>query len=566
MAHNNLATMMKEQTTAKQLTELMKDIVQTITAPEDTRKRLREKVEDVCGNQREREHSRRVEEFAFKVPTRSIEKWTEELRSNGIEPVKDVHFKTEHSVNYVNTAKKSWTVNEDAEAWKAVDAARDEFDRKEERRLDSLKEGEEKVKREMSRDDLAILFDETKRKARKKNREAKLVQPKWIIAERTQNNDAQYEDKELRFKERGEKSSKDDIRDTDWFQNVMNIAQLGERLGYTERHYKNVLGRFISWFNPELAIVTDPLHATDIARFLMRLHMPDTEEERIDKQLNRLTRKAGTSLRPVMAYLYEIVSAKYRDLPQNEKDPEIRKEMVRGLVRFTRGDLQVQIVQAIEYARKKKDKIDWRVLLEKSIEAELTQGMPQEDIKFVNEDKDNAATHKLYNVCMGVASSFEPRAVPETGESREPDRLKLHTVETKKGERTGNKQKSYSESNASGTSAVNRRDNSSYNRDRTPDRRDSRSHSRKYSNRRDTSREDETERYMREEELCEILQEELQECEEELCEKLQDLYNVYLYERSKEQYRERDRLLEEDTKESKMTTDTRETKKTGRKP
>ncbi len=58
MAHNNLATMMKEQTTAKQLTELMKDIVQTITAPEDTRKRLREKVEDVCGNQREREHSR----------------------------------------------------------------------------------------------------------------------------------------------------------------------------------------------------------------------------------------------------------------------------------------------------------------------------------------------------------------------------------------------------------------------------------------------------------------------------------------------------------------------------
>jgi hypothetical protein len=62
--------------------------------------------------------------------------------------------------------------------------------------------------------------------------------------------------------------------------------------------------------------------------------MPDTEEERLDKQLNRLTRKARTSLRPVMAYLYEIVSAKYRDLPQNEKDTEIRKEMVRGLVRF----------------------------------------------------------------------------------------------------------------------------------------------------------------------------------------------------------------------------------------
>ncbi len=47
---------------------------------------------------------------------------------------------------------------------------------------------------------------------------------------------------------------------------------------------------------------------------------------------------------------------------------------------------------------------------------------------------------------------------------------------------------------------------------------------------------------------------------------LQDMYNVYVYERIKEQYRERDRLLEEDTKEGEMTTDTRETKKTCRKP
>jgi hypothetical protein len=44
MAHsNNLATVMKEETTSKQLTELMKEILQTINAPEDTRKRLREK-------------------------------------------------------------------------------------------------------------------------------------------------------------------------------------------------------------------------------------------------------------------------------------------------------------------------------------------------------------------------------------------------------------------------------------------------------------------------------------------------------------------------------------------
>jgi hypothetical protein len=50
------------------------------------------------------------------------------------------------------------------------------------------------VKREINSDNLAILFDETKRKVRKKNRDAKLVQPKWLVAERTQNNDAQFKD------------------------------------------------------------------------------------------------------------------------------------------------------------------------------------------------------------------------------------------------------------------------------------------------------------------------------------------------------------------------------------
>jgi len=96
----------------------------------------------------------------------------------------------------------------------------------------------------------------------------------------------------------------------------------------------------------------------------------------------------------------------------------MRKEMIRGLVGFTRGDLQVQIVQAIEFARKKKDKIDWKTLMEKAIEAEMTQGMPQTDIKFKNNDMDDASTHKLYNVCTGISSNpkYEPRATPGKGE------------------------------------------------------------------------------------------------------------------------------------------------------
>jgi hypothetical protein len=50
MAMNNLATIMKEETTSKQLTKLMKELVEMITALEETRKKLREKIEEVCGN------------------------------------------------------------------------------------------------------------------------------------------------------------------------------------------------------------------------------------------------------------------------------------------------------------------------------------------------------------------------------------------------------------------------------------------------------------------------------------------------------------------------------------
>ncbi len=55
--------------------------------------------------------------------------------------------------------------------------------------------------------------------------------------------------------------------------------------------------------------------------------------------------------------------------------------------------------------------------------------------------------------------------------------------------------------------------------------------------------------------------------EEEFCEKLQDMYNVYVYERSKDQSRRSETgYLQRTSKEGEKTTDTGETKKTCRKP
>jgi hypothetical protein len=51
----------------------------------------------------------------------------------------------------------------------------------------------------------------------------------WEILQRTQNNNSAYEDKELRFKERDDKNKRDDHGETDWYQNIQNIAELGTK-------------------------------------------------------------------------------------------------------------------------------------------------------------------------------------------------------------------------------------------------------------------------------------------------------------------------------------------------
>jgi len=417
MAHTTLVGMLREDGAAKSMGAVMKEIVAEMTAPEETRRILREQIDEACSSKKTTESSRNAEEFKFKVPKHTIEGWKAALRAKKKEPTKEVHFKCEYSINYVNTNEASWLDNEEAEGWKAADQAKDEWDagEREKNRNRGQVEEEPYEMKEMPAERLKAIYENTRRKVRESNRHAKLENPRWEVAQRTQNNDSTYEDKELRFKERDEKNKRDDNRDTDWYQNIRNIAELGESLGYTEKHYKNVLSRFISWFNPELTIVTEKLTADETARFLLRLHTPDTEEEKLEKQIGKLTRKAGTPLRSVMAFLYEIVKAKCKNMLLLEQETEIRKEMVRGLVKFTRGDLQVQLVQSIEYARKKREKLEWRVLMERAIEAEILQGMPQTDIRYQNQDANEAALQKLYNVSIGIESRPQSKPFYEPG-------------------------------------------------------------------------------------------------------------------------------------------------------
>jgi hypothetical protein len=69
---------------------------------------------------------------------------------------------------------------------------------------------------------------------------------------------------------------------------------------------------------------------------------------------------------------------------------------------------------------KKKEKLDWKPLLERAIEGEMLQGMPQVDIKYQNTDANEEALQKLYNVSTGIDSRPQTRPSCEPGKGDKP--------------------------------------------------------------------------------------------------------------------------------------------------
>ena len=427
MEQGSFVDFIREESSAKNLAQVMKDVVSAIAAPAETRATLRQKIDDLCGDKKLTEHARQVDEFSFTKPERTLDEWLLEIRRKQIEPVKDIHYKIEYGVNYANGNQESWTLNEEAEAWKAADSYKENFEKEEDRRQTAQAlEGQDRPERKiLTREEITLVYDETKRQTRINNRQARLRPPRWEILARSQNNDSSYEDKELRFKEKDEKFKKDDTRDTDWVKNIGNIKRLGEQLGYTERHYKTVLDRFISWFSPELSGITEKLSANATARFLMKLNMPDTEQEKIQKQLDRLSRKPGGNLRSVMAYLFEIATAINADKQGTEKTHNIRYLMVTGLIRFTHGRLREELVGAARWASNRRTHLDWKALMEKAIEKEVVYGMPPTELIFKSTDDVNNALQRMYNVNYGLKYSpnYAPKYIPGQGEY--PDRHQL---------------------------------------------------------------------------------------------------------------------------------------------
>ncbi len=122
----------------------------------------------------------------------TLDGWKALLRAKKTEPMKEMHYKTEYGVNYVNVSEASWTENEEAEGWKATDQAKEEWDSAErEKTRNRGQVGAEPYEmKEIPTEKLKAIYDETRRKVREGNRQDKPENPTWEVAQRTQNNDS----------------------------------------------------------------------------------------------------------------------------------------------------------------------------------------------------------------------------------------------------------------------------------------------------------------------------------------------------------------------------------------
>jgi hypothetical protein len=330
----------------------------------------------------------RLARIEFSIPSQSLEDWFDELIEERITPRKNIHYMDDNGILSKNVNKDSFTKDDQEAGQVAKDALAT-------------------TSPESSRERLEAEFERAARNARIDNEEARKEPKIWELLKRRLPNDMKQEDAEIRYIDQQQKTP-------DWYKTVKNIRRLGESLGYDTHHYKNVLQRFVSYFNPSLSVVTEKQHPNETAKFLARLTIPESDYDRLTKLLDKLERKRGESLQAVMSHLLAIVNSMYHDTEEPEMTHNINRLMIKGLLAFTVGKTNQDLTTAIEHCKRQKKVVNWERLLEKATLAERIYGAPTQELTFL-EDDDTPAL--LYNVNPLVTTRIASK--PRQGTQRQ---------------------------------------------------------------------------------------------------------------------------------------------------
>ncbi len=325
-----------------------------------------------------------IDNFEFEIPEHTLDEFLELLYTDGIEPKEFVHFRELRSGAFKNVARNSYTVAPDSEGQK-------------------VRYNEAAANPNATEENLADAYKRGVTAANLHNTRAREVRPQWVLLKRTEGNDSRAEDQLLRFLD-------SDHSIPDWYHIILNIKRLGESLGYAEHHYRCVLDRYISYYEPNMAKLTSSLSVTEIARFMMRLTAPESVYETLNEQLSRLVRRPNDNLKLVINKLYMIATGLSNDIRDpREKADNITRLIVHGLTAFTQGKTQQDLLNTLKILKKKSSTVDWVALLDGIVESESIHGTPTVTLTYNSPIQPNIT---LYNTKTPLAVKQKQKQTP----------------------------------------------------------------------------------------------------------------------------------------------------------
>ena len=296
-----------------------------------------------------------AEEFTFDIPEHTYETMIARLRDTALR--EGVHYKDVHNNTFMNTNMNCFQTTPPALAGTRARTA-----------LITATPNATQEQRQAE-------HDRASAEQQTFNDAAALQPPVWEIMQRQGNNDIRQEDSLLIFLDTQRKQPH-------WYKIIHNLKTYGEQSGYTLNHYKRCLDRFVGFFAPHLSPVTDNLEPVDLAKFLLKLTMPEPTKDRLTQQLASLTRQPNTPLRFVINELLAIAKVYYHDNTPEEKEVLINRLMILGLTQFTTGETCKHLKTTTEYAAAYNKQLDWKKLLDSATYSERINGTPQQNLSF----------------------------------------------------------------------------------------------------------------------------------------------------------------------------------------
>jgi hypothetical protein len=296
-----------------------------------------------------------ADEFTFQIPAHTFDDMTARLQNTQLQQY--VHYRDVHNILYENTNNQCFNM---PDAQQVADAARTRYILEHPENPPELRQ---------------TAFDDALRAQQRINTTALAEPPVWQLLQRQGPNDIRQEDSLLSFQDTQRKHPH-------WYKIVRNLKTHGETHGYNLQHYKRCLDRFIGYFSPQLAPVTDNLDAIDLAKFLLRLTMPEPTKDLLTNQMKTLARQPNTPIRYVLNELHAIAKIYYHDKEPAEAAVLTNRFMIQGLCNFTTGQTRQTLVSSIEFAQAYDKPLEWERLLESITYSERIHGFPQQILSF----------------------------------------------------------------------------------------------------------------------------------------------------------------------------------------